>query len=126
MRVARPTDSLDVLTAMYADGLGLAVLGKFNDHDGYDGVMLGRPSSHYHIEFTSSRSQPAEGAASPEHLLVFYYPDREAWSHRCQRMVTAGFREVMPENPYWKAHGKTFEDVDGYRVVICNAEWPAS
>jgi len=25
--------------------------------------------------------------------------------------------------PYWDAHGRTFEDLDGYRVVLQNAAW---
>jgi hypothetical protein len=38
-------------------------------------------------------------------------------------MVSAGFDEVAPFNPYWQRLGRTFEDHDGYRVVIQNAEW---
>jgi len=26
-------------------------------------------------------------------------------------------------NPYWDVHGHTFQDLDGYRVVIQNDEW---
>jgi len=26
-------------------------------------------------------------------------------------------------NPYWKRNGRTFEDVDGYRVVLQNGTW---
>ncbi len=30
---------------------------------------------------------------------------------------------VASFNPYWDACGQTFEDPDGYRIVLQNAEW---
>jgi catechol 2,3-dioxygenase-like lactoylglutathione lyase family enzyme len=42
LRVARPTDDLAAVVRFYHDGLGLDVLFEFQDHDGFDGVMLGR------------------------------------------------------------------------------------
>jgi prolyl oligopeptidase len=38
-------------------------------------------------------------------------------------MKEAGFVLVPSYNPYWDTAGKTFEDVDGYRVVLQNQEW---
>ena len=38
LRVARPTDDLERLLPFYRDGLGLGVLFRFADHDGFDGV----------------------------------------------------------------------------------------
>ncbi|MCA9890680.1 MAG: VOC family protein, partial [Anaerolineae bacterium] len=52
VRVARPTDQLEKVVAFYRDGLGLSVIGHFEDHAGYDGVMLGMPDANYHLEFT--------------------------------------------------------------------------
>lgn len=40
-RIARPTDQLEKIVEFYRDGLGLKVVGSFDRHDGYDGVMLG-------------------------------------------------------------------------------------
>ena len=62
-------------------------------------------------------------ARPTEHLLVFYVPDRTEWEQRCVRMQSAGFHEVKSFNPFWDRQGKTFEDVDGYRVVIANSAW---
>jgi hypothetical protein len=31
---------------------------------------------------------------------------------------------VPSANPYWDRKGRTFEDVDGYRVVLQNDVWP--
>jgi hypothetical protein len=41
LRVARPTDRLETIVKMYQDGLGLEILGSFEGHSGFDGVMLG-------------------------------------------------------------------------------------
>ena len=40
-------------------------------------------------------------------------------------MAAAGFRPVASYNPYWDRSGRTFEDVDGYRVVLENEAWTA-
>ena len=31
---------------------------------------------------------------------------------------------VPPANPYWAEHGLTFEDPDGFRVVLVPEPWP--
>ena len=51
LRVARPTDNLGQVADMYREGLGMEVLGTFEDHDGFDGVMLGTPGAEYHLEY---------------------------------------------------------------------------
>jgi catechol 2,3-dioxygenase-like lactoylglutathione lyase family enzyme len=123
LRVARPTDHLAAITALYAEGLGLSVLAQFLDHDGFDGTILGTHGVPYHIEFTTRRGQLVGRAPSEEHLLVFYVPDRAEWEARCARMLAAGFRGVASANPYWDGRGRTFEDLDGYRVVLQNSAW---
>ena len=37
LRVARPTDQLEAIAAMYVEGLNLQVIGYFEGHDGFDG-----------------------------------------------------------------------------------------
>jgi catechol 2,3-dioxygenase-like lactoylglutathione lyase family enzyme len=108
---------------MYRDGLGFEILGSFEGHSGYDGVMLGRPGGAYHLEFTHERGDLVGRAPTHDNLLVFYIPDREAWEHRCARMESAGFHRVPSYNPYWDDRGATFADPDGYRVVLQNARW---
>lgn len=125
LRVARPTDRLVELKKMYLEGLGLIELGSFADHQGFDGVMLGHPKAPYHLEFTTHRDHPAAGPPSPDNLLIFYLADGEAWLQRCRKMLDAGFKQVPSFNPYWDQQGQTFEDLDGYRVVIQNATWDA-
>lgn len=124
MRVARPTDHLATIKKMYLEGLGWSVLGEFSDHNGFDGVIIGSPNGPYHIEFTSKAEHKAGSAPGEDNLLVFYLENKAEWEHRCARMLAAGFFEVKSFNPYWDVDGETFEDVDGYRVVIQNATWP--
>ena len=108
---------------MYCSGLGLSVIGGFEDHDGFDGVMLGQADSDYHFEFTCCRSHPVAPSPTHEDLAVFYIQEPAAWQSTCENMLAAGFRQVKSFNPYWDRSGKTFEDHDGYRVVIQNASW---
>ena len=123
LRVARPTDQLDELLHFYRDGLGLDVLASFDDHEGFDGVMLGTPSAPYHFEFTHHRGHTVGRAPTQDNLLVFYLPDIEQWQAAVARMQAHGFPPVPSYNPYWDRVGKTFEDADGYRVVLQNASW---
>ena len=109
---------------MYANGLGLSILQSFADHDGFDGIILGDREQPYHLEFTRQRGHRAGSAPSTEHLLVFYVPNADEWVVHCARMTTAGFRAVKSSNPFWESIGATFEDLDGYRVVLANAVWP--
>lgn len=125
LRIARATDRLVELISFYRDGLGFNVTGAFEDHDGFDGVMLGRPGLPYHLEFTQQRGNSAGVAPNQESLLVFYLPDRTEWQQAVDRMLRQGFGPVEAYNPYWDLKGKTFEDADGYRVVLQNASWPA-
>jgi len=125
LRVARPTDRLDEVVRFYRDGLGFEVVGGFEDHDGFDGTMLGHPGSPWHLEFTHRRGHRVGRAPTQDNLLVFYLPDRHAWEAAVERMRHQGFLPVASFNPYWDRQGATFEDPDGYRVVLQNAAWEA-
>ena len=124
LRIARPTDSIDALLPFYRDGLGLSVLGHFDDHAGFDGIMLGRPGDPYHFEFTHHRGHQVGRAPTQDHLVTFYIPEKAAWEAACARMRRTGFEPVPSYNPYWDIAGKTFEDPDGYRLVLQFGFWP--
>jgi len=123
LRVARPTDNLQALATMYAEGLGLQVIGHFEDHDGFDGIMIGEPNGPYHFEFTAKSGHIAGTAPTEDNLLIFYIPNTEEWQASCARMEAAGFAPVASFNPYWDQRGRTFEDLDGYRIVLQNNIW---
>jgi len=124
LRIARPTDRLEQVARMYRDGLGLEIVARFTGHDGFDGIVLGAADLEYQIEFTSQSGHAVGRAPTQDHLLVFYLPDTEAWNAACVDMERAGFDPVSAWNPYWDRQGRTFEDPDGYRVVLQNANPP--
>ena len=123
LRVARPVRNLSVSVSMYKHGLGLEEIGHFENHEGFDGVMLGHRGAGFHFEFTYCRHHPVRPAPTPEDLLVFYVADADEWHKTCGAMLKAGFKEVEAFNPYWQHLGCTFEDPDGYRVVIQRDAW---
>lgn len=124
LRVARPTDQMEAVVAFYRDGLGFPELTRFSDHDGFDGVILGFPGAPYHLEFTSARGHAAGRAPTPDNLLVVYMPDARVWTRMIGVMQRRSHRPVESFNPYWDREGVTFEDPDGYRVVLHQGIWP--
>ncbi|MEO5951284.1 MAG: VOC family protein [Chloroflexia bacterium] len=119
-RVARPTDKLAEVVRFYHDGLGLEIIGSFEEHSGYSGVMLGLPGHNYHLEFTQHSEGGAGHAPTRDNLLVFYIPNAEVIAALVGRLGAMGYMPVPPENPYWQAAGVTIEDPDGWRVVFFN------
>ena len=126
LRVARPTDQLDAVVAFYRDGLGFAVIAEFFNHEGFDGVMLGLVGSPYHLEFTHHIGHRVGRAPTADNLLVFYLPDPNEWQAAVAQMQAHGYQPVPSYNPYWDRLGRTFEDPDGYRVVLQQADWTAN
>lgn len=124
LRIARPTNDLRAIIRFYRDGLGFEVIDSFEDHQGFDGVMLGHANLSYHLEFTHERDHHVGKAPSQENLLVFYIPHEEERLRVLNRMMKLGYMPVESYNPYWDVQGKTFEDVDGYRVVLQGTAWP--
>lgn len=123
IRIARPTDNMAVITEMYQNGLGFQILAKFDDHDGFDGVILGNSKESYHLEFTHHRGTSVGKSPTDDNLLVFYMENKSKWEKSCAQLESAGFILVESYNPYWDAYGKTYQDIDGYRVVLQNTEW---
>lgn len=119
LRVARHTERLAEVVAFYRDGIGLSEIGGFRDHDSYDGVFLAVPGTDAHLELTTDGGHGAP-APHPESLLVLYLGDEQT-----VRTVTArlGVDPVPAVNPYWAEHGITFEDPDGFRVVLVPEHW---
>ena len=123
LRIARPVTDLARTTDMYRRGLSLRVIDSFENHDGFDGVMLGAAGADYHFEFTRCRKHPVRPAPTIEDLTVFYVPSDAEWRAACASMLAAGFDRVTAFNPYWEARGCTYVDCDGYRIALQRAEW---
>lgn len=123
LRVARPTDNLSEVMRFYKEGLGLSELYRFENDDGFDGAMLGVPGAPYHFEFTTAHGHTAGRAPTEDNLLVFYIPDEQEWTHAVERLKRLGAEPARSFNPFWDERGITFEDPDGYRVVLQRASW---
>lgn len=123
LRVARPTNNLAAVRRFYVEGLGLQELYAFVGHEGFDGIMLGYPQAPYHLEFTQQTHHQVPPAPTAENLLIFYLPEPKAWQAAVARMEAAGYQAVPAYNAYWDQLGRTFEDPDGYRVVLQQAGW---
>jgi len=64
VRLARHTERLEEIVRFYGEALGLPELGRFEDHEGYDGVFFALPGTDAHLEFTSGRPTRRAGTAS--------------------------------------------------------------
>lgn len=122
VRMARPTDRFIEVIRFYTEGLGLPEIGRFHDHQGFSGIMLGLPGDHHHLEFTTHQNGSPCPAPTPDNLLVFYLRGQEERDVIVQRLKAMGYDEVAPHNPYWGRHGITIEDPDGWRVVLMETE----
>ncbi|HKR99885.1 MAG TPA: VOC family protein [Candidatus Dormibacteraeota bacterium] len=119
LRVARHTDRLEEIVDFYRDRLRLTEVGAFRNHDGYDGVFLELPGTGAHLEFTTGGAHAAP-SPHPESLIVLYFGSEEGVRAAAERL---GVEPVAPANPYWAEHGLTFEDPDGFRVVLVPDTW---
>jgi catechol 2,3-dioxygenase-like lactoylglutathione lyase family enzyme len=121
VRIARPTDRLAEVVSFYSDALGLEQIASFEGHAGYDGVMLALPGRRDHLEFTHHESGSPCPAPTKDNLLVFYVDDEGSFREMAARLRRHGHESLEPENPYWAEKGLTFEDPDGWRVVLMQA-----
>ncbi|MEN3614405.1 VOC family protein [Plantactinospora sp. ZYX-F-223] len=123
LRLARPTGDSAAIERFYVAGLGLEVLyrGFGNGPGEHDLVMLGWPGAGWHLEIVGGTHLTVAPAPTAEDLLVLYLagPVDDAL---VARLEAAGGRRVS-QGPYWDHWGVTFEDPDGYRLVLCTRSW---
>ena len=116
-RVARHTNNLDSIIYFYKDLLGLTILGRFNDHDGYDGVFLGIENADWHLEFTISKEAPKH-QPDEDDLLVFYLKSVDEYEALKTIFKNNNIPAVEAKNPYWRANGILYLDPEGYGVIL--------
>ena len=121
IRIARPTDRLADLKHFYCEALGLREVASFQDHDGYTGSIIALPDRRCHLEFTQHSSGSACPAPSKDNLVVLYIESEQALLDIVEHLATLSILPVEPENPWWSNSvlSYTFEDPDGWRVVLC-------
>lgn len=120
IRISRPTNQLERLLHFYCDGLGLShVLSFSEDAAGYSGVVLGLPGQPFHLELCSHRQGFANcRPPTPDNLLVLYIQTPANFERIERRMRELGYPAQPATNPHWDQDGITFEDPDGWRVVL--------
>lgn len=119
LRIARHTTNLNQLFEFYNKILSLQKLGEFNDHDGYDGVFLGRMDQNWELEFTTSGEVP-EHSYDQDDLLVFYV-SRNELIEIATKLDLHHIERCIPTNPYWTKMGIHFKDPDGFGIVVALA-----
>jgi len=116
-RFARHTNNLEQLKSFYIDILGLELLGGFENHNGYDGVFIGKPNENWHLEFTKS-DEIVTFNFGEEDIFVFYPNTKLEFELIHDRIESHSIKFIDSKNPYWNENGKMILDPDGYRVVI--------
>ena len=120
VRLARVTHRYDAVIRFYTEGLGLALLGSFEGHAGYDGVSIGLPGHALHLEIVRLEGGGPYPVPSPDDLLVLYLPDQADVERLSARLRSKGYQSAEPHNPYWRDKAVIFHDPDGWGVVLCN------
>jgi hypothetical protein len=116
-RFARHTNNLEQLKSFYIDILGLELLGGFENHNGYDGVFIGKPNENWYLEFTKS-DEIVTFNFGEEDILVFYPNTKLEFELIQDKLKTNKMEFIKAKNSYWNENGKMILDPDGYRVVI--------
>jgi len=117
LRIARHTSNLNRMIDFYGRIMGLKILGEFKNHQNYNGVFLGIPGADWHLEFTISDNPPVHQPDADD-LLVFYTATIDEFTTLKKKLIANHVKNVAPVNSYWAKSGITFEDPDGFRIVI--------
>ncbi len=116
-RFARHTNNLEQIKSFYIDILGFELLGGFENHNGYDGVFIGKSNENWHLEFTKSE-EIVLFDFNEEDILVFYPNNKMEFDFIINKIQSKKIEFVKAKNPYWNENGKMILDPDGYRIII--------
>lgn len=117
VRIARHTNKIEALKIFYTELIGLKILGEFYNHDGYDGVFVGKEDLNWHLEFTTS-SDKAKQIIDDDDLLVFYPESERDYENILERIKAKRIKIENAKNPYWNQNGILIKDPDGFSVII--------
>lgn len=120
-RFARHTNNLETIKSFYIDILGFELLGNFEDHDGYDGIFIGKPNLDWHLEFTKSKELVTFNFGE-EDYLVFYLETIHKFEIIKSKLLENDCTLISSKNPYWNENGIIFKDPDGYGIIICKVK----
>ncbi len=117
LRYARHTNDLNAIKTFYSTIIQLDVLGEFNDHDGYDGIFLGKENENWHLEFTTNHNK-VNHHFNEDDYLVFYPNTLKDHQLILDAISKHKIPEIKPHNPYWVKNGIAIKDPDGLVVII--------
>lgn len=118
-RFARHTNDLEKIKSFYIHILGFELLGSFENHNGYDGIFIGKSNENWHLEFTKSKETITFNFGD-EDFLVFYPNSIEDYNRMISSLNKNAKKSNPTKNPYWNENGKLFFDPDGYGIIISN------
>lgn len=116
-RFARHTNNLEQIKSFYIDILGFESLGGFENHNGYDGVFIGKSSENWHLEFTKS-VEIVHFDFNEDDVLVFYPNSKIEFDFIMIKIQSTKIEFIKAKNSYWNENGKMVIDPDGYRIII--------
>jgi catechol 2,3-dioxygenase-like lactoylglutathione lyase family enzyme len=119
LRIARHTNKIEEITKFYTEVIGLEIIGRFSNHDGYDGVFFGKNNLDWHLEFTTSEDAAAH-IWDEDDLIVFYPENENQHKNILQAIKEQNIRLYTPKNPYWGSNGILIKDPDDFGIVISN------
>ncbi len=116
-RYARHTQKLESLIYFYTAIFNFEILGKFENHDGYNGVFLGRKGERWHLEFTENDELPKH-TFDEDDALVFYPESQKEYDDILNNLEKYEVPILSPKNSYWQENGICFEDCEHYPIIV--------
>lgn len=116
-RFARHTNDLEQIKSFYIAILGFELLGAFENHNGYDGVFIGKSNENWHLEFTKTKEVICFDFKEDD-TLVFYPESKMEFDLLINQLQSHEIEFIKAKNPYWNENGKMILDPDGYRILI--------
>ncbi|MDM1071383.1 VOC family protein [Empedobacter brevis] len=116
-RSARHTNRIKEIETFYTKILNLDILGDFKNHNGYDGLFIGKANTDWHLEFTTS-SDDVNHQFDEDDCLVFYPETQEEYEAVIKNLEFYRIEPIQAKNPYWNINGISFLDPDGFVVIV--------
>ncbi|QES93689.1 VOC family protein [Empedobacter brevis] len=116
-RSARHTNRIKEIETFYTKILNLDILGDFKNHNGYDGLFIGKANTDWHLEFTTS-SDHVNHQFDEDDCLVFYPETQNEYEAVIKNLEFYRIEPIQAKNPYWNINGISFLDPDGFVVIV--------
>ncbi|MGV0751496.1 VOC family protein [Empedobacter brevis] len=116
-RSARHTNRIKEIETFYTKILNLDILGDFKNHNGYDGLFIGKANTDWHLEFTTS-SDDVNHQFDEDDCLVFYPETQDEYEAVIKNLEFYRIEPIQAKNPYWNINGISFLDPDGFVVIV--------